>query len=1041
VRRFAIGLLGLGLVIGLVALLRVRFVERFVEGELAARGVAGRFTIDRAGTGGVHARDVVLGPTQRPDFRARAVDVTIGWVGLRPGVTALRLDGAVLRASVDAEGRLHLGALDRLLPPARPGAPVLPTMAVDIRDSRLLLATPYGEASAAIRAEGRIADGLRAELALTAPRVGADGCSLERLAGPLRVTSRSGVLRVTGRLAATGGACAGAAVGPAALALDGSTDTRFAALDGSAGLSARDVRYGAAGAGQRASRSARSGAAQLTARFVGRAGGTGADGRLRVAASGLASGGWSAAHAVADGRLSARGGRVSFAGPVQAAEVRPERALIAGLALPTEALAATPLGPIERALRADLAAAAPFDARANMQLTRERNETGVRASAIRLAEQGARAAGRSSAAGRGRVELAAAGPVRWTSGQGLTGGGGVTLRTPTLGVALFTPGRASASDGTLQLGRVTAPGAAIEPTTLKLSWTRDSVHIAGPLTMTGPLGPGRVERMTLPLADVHVGLAGPTISVARCTPVHAARVIQPSFTLTTAALQLCPAAGPVLGIAAGRLNGAATLRDIRLGGRAGDQPFRALAAALPLNIGGSTAAARVTLGPAPVSLWAGERRLDLASADATARSTPAGWRVDGSASGGAANLGTADAGAIAGRFALSPDSAFSLTGLSAIVRDAAPRPAIAPVRVTGGELSVRGGAARFRANLAHAPTATPLGTIAGRYDLATGRATVDAALAVTFGPDLQPFQLSERVRGQLEDATGEVRVTAALTYADGKLSGPGRITIPALDFATAALGPVKGVTADIALTDLPALVSAPGQAVHIGSINPGLALGPIEGRMTLLGGGRTQIDSLTAPFSGGMLSLRPALIDPAAADRSFTLDVTGLDAASFVQLIDLKDLDATGLFDGVMPLRLSQSGTRIVGGQLVARAPGGRLRYAGKFGSGLPQGARLAFEALRSMRYRTLTLGLNGELDGEIVTSLAFTGTNEAAVNAGGAAKLPPGVPFRFGVTITAPFRRLLGTAAGFSDARPLILEGSAPVPDPLTSGSPPPGH
>ncbi|MDT7933377.1 MAG: YdbH domain-containing protein [Sphingomonadaceae bacterium] len=1037
-RRFAIGLLGLGLVIGLVALMRVRFVERFVQGELASRGVAGSFTIDRAGTGGVHGRDVALGPKGRPDFRARAIDATIGWVGLRPTVTAVRLDGAVLRASLDREGRLHLGALDRLLPRAQPGAPVLPTMAVDIRNSRLLLVTPYGEASAEIRAEGRVANGLRGELALAAPRVGTGGCVLERLAGPLRLTSRAGVLRVMGRLTAAGGACAGAAVGPTVLALNARADTDFAALDGSAELSARDISMDAAGAGLRASVNNDGRAAQLNARFVGRAGRTGAEGHLCLAASGLASGGWSAATVAAGGQLAARAGRTSFDGPVHASGVRPERVLIDGLAQSTDALAATPLGPIERALRAELAAAGPFDARANVQLTRELPGIGVTASALRIAKQ----VGRAAATDPRRIELTAAGPLRWSSGHGLTGSGTLTLRTPTIGLARFTPARAGAAgDGALQLGRVTAPGAAIEPTTLDVRWARDAVRIVGPLTMTGPLGPGRVETLTLPRADLGVALARPAISVARCTPVHAARVIQPSFTFTTAALNLCPAVGPVLGLSAGRLTGAATLRDIRLGGRAGEQPFRATASALPLRIGGTVAATEVTLGPAPVSLWAGERRLDLASADATARSTAAGWRIDGSASGGTSSLGTADASAIAGRFALSPEGAFSLTGLSAIVRDAAPRPAFAPIRASGGELSISDGAARFRANLAHAPTATPLGTVEGRYDLAIGRAAIEAALAVSFSPDFQPFQLSERARGQLEDATGKVRVTAALTYAEGKLSGPGRITIPALDFATAALGPVKGVRADIALTDLPELVSAPGQMVHIGSINPGLALGPIEGRVTLLGQGRTQIESLTAPFSGGTLSLRPALIDPAAADRLYTLDVTGLDAASFVQLIDLKDLDATGLFDGAIPLRLSQAGTRIAGGQLVARAPGGRLRYAGKFGPGLPQGARLAFDALRSMRYRTLTLGLNGELDGEIVTSLTFTGTNEAAVNAGGAAKLPPGVPFRFGVTITAPFRRLLGTAAGFSDARPLILQGSAPAPDPLTPRSPPPGH
>jgi hypothetical protein len=40
------------------------------------------------------------------------------------------------------------------------------------------------------------------------------------------------------------------------------------------------------------------------------------------------------------------------------------------------------------------------------------------------------------------------------------------------------------------------------------------------------------------------------------------------------------------------------------------------------------------------------------------------------------------------------------------------------------------------------------------------------------------------------------------------------------------------------------------------------------------------------------------------------------------------------------------------------------------------------------------------------------------------------GLPFKFNVTVRAPFRRLLGTAASFSDAREVIKSAAPADPD-----------
>ncbi len=123
------------------------------------------------------------------------------------------------------------------------------------------------------------------------------------------------------------------------------------------------------------------------------------------------------------------------------------------------------------------------------------------------------------------------------------------------------------------------------------------------------------------------------------------------------------------------------------------------------------------------------------------------------------------------------------------------------------------------------------------------------------------------------------------------------------------------------------------------------------------------------------------------------------------------------------------------------RKGGGTLAYVGEVSNAaLGTFGRLAFDALKSMRYRSLAIELDGRLDGELVSRVLFDGTNEAPVGAKEAhGLLAPliGLPFRFRITIRAPFRGLLNSASSLNDPRGLIrqalprpvdLPGSAPV-------------
>jgi hypothetical protein len=136
-----------------------------------------------------------------------------------------------------------------------------------------------------------------------------------------------------------------------------------------------------------------------------------------------------------------------------------------------------------------------------------------------------------------------------------------------------------------------------------------------------------------------------------------------------------------------------------------------------------------------------------------------------------------------------------------------------------------------------------------------------------------------------------------------------------------------------------------------------------------------------------------------------------------------------------------ESGGRIVGGRLSVRPGGGTLAYVGEISNAaLGVYGKLAFDALKSMRYEALTIDLDGSLDGELVSRVLFDGTNQTpreAIRRNGLLSQFSNLPFRFNITIRAPFRGLLNSAASFNDPRALIRQSMPPTEAPLPGSAP----
>jgi hypothetical protein len=189
-------------------------------------------------------------------------------------------------------------------------------------------------------------------------------------------------------------------------------------------------------------------------------------------------------------------------------------------------------------------------------------------------------------------------------------------------------------------------------------------------------------------------------------------------------------------------------------------------------------------------------------------------------------------------------------------------------------------------------------------------------------------------------------------------------------------------------------------------------------------GGPDRRDQPGHPGDRGDDHLHPTTLDfNASQTRRLSFDIVGVDAAIFLQQFGFDNINATGLFDGTLPVEFDGLGGRIVGGRIDARAGGGTLAYVGELSNhNLGAIANFAFGALRSLQYDDLTIILNGDLDGEMVTDIRFGGVGQGeGATRNFLTKQIARLPLVFNVKIQAPFRQLITSAKGFYDPTLLI--------------------
>ena len=487
--------------------------------------------------------------------------------------------------------------------------------------------------------------------------------------------------------------------------------------------------------------------------------------------------------------------------------------------------------------------------------------------------------------------------------------------------------------------------------------------------------------------------------------------------LNATRLPICPAGQPAIvsQTPGGGMRLSARVSDLNLQGRLGSSPFRLVADA-----------ARIT--EKDFRLTDGQMRLGEQGSGLTFATN----QLQGTFRGSGINGTFSDAEATIGEIPLliseaDGDWRFYDGDLTIdsdlLLSDRADPPRFYPLASNDFHLVMSGDDIDATGTLRHPASGTEVTdvTIAHNLDSNAGHALLDVP-GITFGEGLQPEELTRLTEGVVALVEGTVRGQGRIDWTGaGEVTSTGTFSTAGMDLA-APFGPVKGLTTSVHFTDLLGLETAPGQVASVGSINPGILVENGVITYQLLPDQLVRIQRGEWPFMGGRLILHETVLNFARPTaKRLTFEVVGLDAAVFVGNLGFKDLQATGTFDGVLPMIFDDSGGRIVGGRLQSRPPGGTLAYTGEIGD-VGMFAGLAFDALKNLRYRDMLIRLNGDLAGEFATQItidqiALGETTTANI----LRSLTKNLRFKFNINIHGPFRAIIATIKSLSDPTQVI--------------------
>jgi hypothetical protein len=1003
---------GIGLLVLLIVALAAIWIARrpiatgFLEREFDRRGVDASYRLDRVGLRTQQVSNLVIGDPGKPDLTARfaQIQTRIRWNGsveiYRVVARGVRLRGRLVH------GRVSWGQIDKLLPPPSGKPFQLPDFVLDVADSSISLVTPFGPLGVALQGSGNLTGGFKGRMAASSPRLVPGRCEIDRLGANLAVAVEARRPHVDGPLTVGRLSCPKSRLEMVEPRFDINShfNESFTHYDGHGRMAIRTLTAGDNG----------------LAAFVGdltfRGSPAATYGSLKLAAqrSRLATIFAERTRLAGRYRLGITGGTLVFVGDYAATSATLAPSMLASITGPLAAAAKTPIGPIATAIGQAIArTTGNFNAAGEIRVV---NFPGTGAARIQTADvTSASGAHVIVSGGDGVTYYWPTGRMRVDGLIAMSGGG-----LPTGRIAVRQPRNGAPISGTAQFAPYAARGARLALAPIRFAGARDgSTQLSTVALLDGPIPDGRVKALRVPIS----GRLGPGAGFAigtGCAAISFASLQTGSLQIGPTRLPVCPIGRAIVAKAPGgptRIG--ATFAGPVIDGRLGKSPLHLAAA------GGRIEGKQFSMNALAMRL--GRPASPIIFDAQKLQGSFIGRGVGGTFSGGRSTIGNVPLAMsdIGGRWRvykgdLTIDGAMN-------VADRTPLARFYPLHSDNVHFALAGGMVRATGTLRHPASGTKVTDVVIEHRLATGagHALLDVP-GITFGQNLQPEELTRLTEGVIALVEGTVRGQGRIDWnGTGKVTSTGDFSTAGMNLA-APFGPVTGLTTTVHFTDLLGITSAPGQTASLAAINPGILVENGVIRYQLLPNQLVRVERGEWPFMGGRLILRETVLNfgkPSA--KRLTFEVVGLDAKTFVDSLGFEGIEATGIFDGVLPMIFDESGGRIVGGRLDSRPGGGSLAYTGvvsKANLGMMGG--IVFDALRDLRFRSMVVRLDGDLAGEFTTRLTIDGV---ALGQTRTAKIVRGflkrLPIKLNVSIKGPFRALIATAKSFRDPRTVIKD------------------
>jgi len=974
--------------LGAVWLTRERIADSVIAGQLRDLGLSGTYHIDSIGPRREVISAVVIGDPRHPDLTVERAEIEIEPRLGFPVVGRITLVRPRLYGTLH-KGKFSLGSLDKVLFAGAPRTEPfrLPDLDLAVIDGRARLDADVGQVGFKLDGAGVLSGGFAGTIAAVAPHLALGDCAAEQASLYGRLTVSAARPRLVGPVRLANLSCAdGTRLAKTDVDMDAVAD---APLDGGEGHFA--LSSGAWGAGGVAARGMNGWVDAAWRKGVLAA-------RYDLLGRGLDHAQFTAATIGAKGSLQARNGfaRVDLDAQLDGGGLRVGPGLDAAMAGLERAGAGSLIAPLVRQAHAALLREGRASRlAASLTLRRAAGQTTVIVPEGRLA------------GGSGQVLLAlsrvqyasgGAGAAPRLAGNFVTGGAGL----PHLAGRMDKPGRGDTLV-TLAMADYRAGDARLALPRLVIAQTANgALGLSGEAVVSGPLPGGQARNLVLPI-EGNRSPAGVIQLWRRCVTVRFDALAYADLSLDNRSLVLCPQPG------------GAIVRSDRAG-------MRVAFGTPSLDLAGHLGATPIRIASGPVGLaWPGglfARAFDIAlgPADAPTRfhiadlKASLGAQIGGTFAGTDVKLAPVPLDLLdaSGKWRL-VGGRLEITGGAFRLEDRAAVDRFLPLAAEGGALTLADNRIVADAVLREPKSGHEVTRVAIRHDLTSGTGHADLLVDnLLFDDRLQPAMLTANLAGVVANVAGVVKGRGVIDWNPRTVTSSGRFGTDSLDFA-AAFGPARGVSGTVEFNDLVGLTTPPGQRLHFASINPGIEVTGVA--FQLQPNARLAVEGGTWPFLGGNLRLRPVDLNLGVAEtRRYVLDMDGVDAARFVTQMELGNLSATGTFDGTLPLIFDENGGRIEGGLLASRAPGGNVSYVGALTwKDLSTMANFVFDALKSLDYRTMTIAMDGALEGDIVTRVRFDGVKQGSgAKRNFLTRRFANLPLQFNVNINAPFYQLI---------------------------------